>query len=53
MKKVVNLYCVNWYSNGFCYRTTMNCKWEDVQRLRRVAKSLGETITYEKYDQLK
>lgn len=52
MKKVVNLYWVNWYYKGYCYRSTSNCKWEDVQRLRRVAKLLGEKITYEKYDEI-
>lgn len=44
MKKI---YAVNWYSNGFCYRTTTKCDWEDVKRFRKIAKCLGETIKYE------
>lgn len=50
MKKVVNLYWVDWYKDGFCYRSTSNCKWEDVLKCKKVAKMLGEKITYEKYD---
>jgi len=41
------IYAVNWYCNGICYRTTTNCDWDDVKRLRRVAKDIGDTITYE------
>jgi hypothetical protein len=41
------IYSVNWYSNGFCYRTTTGCEWEDVKRFRKIAKTIGETITYE------
>jgi hypothetical protein len=41
------IYAVNWYCNGYCYRTTTECTWDDVKELRKVAKSLGETITYE------
>jgi hypothetical protein len=52
MKKVVNLYWVDWYKDGFCYRSTSNCKWEDVLNCKRVAKRLGEKITYEKYDKI-
>lgn len=44
------IYAVNWYCNGFCYRTTVNLEWEDVKRLRRVAKDIGDTITYEVMD---
>ena len=48
--KKVKYYSVNWYtSSGFCYRTTFNCTWEAVKECRKIAKSLGETITYE-YD---
>lgn len=43
-----NLYWVDVYSNGFCYRSVSNCTWEDVKELRKVAKLLGETIKYEK-----
>lgn len=41
------IYSVNWYSNGFCYRTTTGCDWEDVKRFRKIAKTIGETISYE------
>lgn len=47
---IEKIYAVNWYNNGFCYRTTTGCKWDDVKRLRRTAKALGETITYEVID---
>lgn len=43
-----NSYTVNWYINGFCYRTTVGCDWDAVKRFRRLAKVLGETIKYEK-----
>ena len=41
------MYAVNWYCNGFCYRTTTGCDWEVVKHLRKAAKAIGETITYE------
>lgn len=43
-----NLYWVNIYRNGFCYRSVHSCTWEQVKELRRNAKMLGETISYEK-----
>ena len=51
-KKVVKtkIYSVDWYRNGFCYRTTMGCTWEDVKQCKRTAKLLGEKIEYEHYD---
>jgi hypothetical protein len=51
-KKVIKtkIYSVDWIRNGFCYRTTMGCTWEDVKNCRRTAKLLGETIKYEHYD---
>jgi hypothetical protein len=51
-KKVVKtkIYSVDWIRNGFCYRTTMECTWEDVKQCKRTAKLLGETIKYEHYD---
>ena len=52
-KKIVRktkIYSVDWFYNGFCYRTTMGCKWEDVKECKRVAKLLGEEIKYEHYD---
>ena len=41
------IYAVNWYCNGYCYRTTTELDWEDVKRLRKVAKDIGDTMTYE------
>lgn len=52
-KKIVKktkIYSVDWIRNGFCYRTTMGCTWEDVKAYRRTAKLLGEKIKYEHYD---
>lgn len=48
-KKVVKvrIYTVNWYSNGFCYRTTRGCDMDAVKNCKRTAKLLGETIKYE------
>lgn len=48
-KKVVKvrIYKVNWYSNGFCYRTTRGCDMDAVKNCKRTAKLLGETIKYE------
>lgn len=48
-KKVikVRIYTVNWYSNGFCYRTTRGCDMDAVKNCKRTAKLLGETIKYE------
>ena len=51
MKKVIKkkrkIYDVNWYCNGFCYRTTRGCDWETVKECRRIARLLGEKIEYE------
>lgn len=43
----VKYYTVDWYSNGFCYRTTRGCDMEAVKDCKRTAKLLGETIKYE------
>lgn len=43
-----NVYWVNWYRNGFCYRSTSDVDWKGVQKFKKLAKELGETITYEK-----
>ena len=39
-------YDVDWVRNGFCYRTTRNCTFEQVKECRRIAKLLGEKIEY-------
>ena len=44
------IYSVDWYNNGFCYRTTTGCTWEQVQDCRRTARMLGEKIRYEVTD---
>ena len=47
IKKTVKIYAVDWYYNGYCYRTTTGCTWADVQDLRRQAKAIGETVKWE------
>lgn len=47
IKKTVNIYAVDWYYNGYNYRTTTGCTWKDVQELRRQAKAIGETVKWE------
>ena len=52
MKKIVRsgknivrktkIYSVDWLRDGFCYRTTIECKWEDVLECKKVARVLGE-----------
>lgn len=44
------IYSVDWYYNGFCYRTTTGCTWEQVQDFKRTAKLLGEKIKYHVID---
>lgn len=51
-KKIVRktkIYSVDWIRNGFCYRTTTECTWQDVLDCKRTAKLLGEKIEYEYY----
>ena len=50
IKHKTKIYSVDWICNGFCYRTTMGCTWEDVKKYKRTAKLLGEKIEYEHYD---
>lgn len=45
-KKTVKIYAVDWYYEGYNYRTTTGCTWEDVQDLRRQAKAIGETVKW-------
>lgn len=48
MGRAKKLYWVNWYtSGGYCYRSTSNVDWDGVRHFKKVAKMLGETITYE------
>lgn len=42
------LYWVNWYRNGFCYRSTHSVPRSKIKELRMLAKQLGETIKIEK-----
>ena len=44
------IYSVDWYYNGFCYRTTTGCTWEHVLEFKRTAKLLGEKIKYQVID---
>lgn len=48
-KRKVKIYWVDWYRNGYCYRSTSECRWEDVIDCKRTAKLLGEKIKYECY----
>lgn len=50
IKHKIKIYSVDWIRNGFCYRTTTRCKWEDVLECKRTAKLLGEKIKYQHYD---
>ena len=50
IKRKAKIYSVDWIRNGFCYRTTMGCTWQDVLECKRTAKLLGETIKYEHYN---
>lgn len=43
-----NLYWVDWYRNGFCYRSVHSVDWEQVKEMKQLAKVLGETIKYSK-----
>ena len=47
-KKVIKtkIYSVDCIRNGFCYCTHTECTWEDVKRLKEIAKLLGERIKY-------
>lgn len=45
--KTEKYYTVNWYSNDFCYRTTVHVPGSRVKELRQIAKMLGETIKTE------
>ena len=49
-KKKVKLYWVDWYRGDWCYRSTSNCRWDDVLECKRRAKQLGERIEYSHYD---
>lgn len=44
-------YTVNWYRNGFCYRTTVNVPYENLKDCRCTAKLLGEKIEIEKQNE--
>lgn len=41
-------YWVDWYRNGFCYRSTHGVTIEQVREMKKLAKLLGETIKYER-----
>lgn len=46
MAKRQKIYAVDWYRNGYCYRTTLNCTWDDVKYFKQVAKCTGDTIKH-------
>ncbi len=48
MKSMKKTYLVRWFlDNGFEYKATSGCHWEDVLKCRKLARALGETIKYE------
>ena len=47
MKKE-NTYWVDWYRDGFCYRSSHGVSFEQVKEMKQLAKYLGETIKYYK-----
>lgn len=47
MARPKKLYYVNWLRNGFCYRTTHSVPREELAKLKRIAKALGETLKIE------
>ena len=44
---VNQLYWVDWYMDGFCYRSTHSVPKNKIKELRKLAKHLGETIKIE------
>lgn len=48
MTKKVTTYWVDWYRDGWNYRSTHGVTWEQVKEMKKLAKTLGETIKYEK-----
>lgn len=44
MRKGYWLYDINWLTNGFCYRTSLNLTKEDLDNARKTARLLGEKI---------
>lgn len=47
MAKKKKLYWVNWYRNGYCYRSTSDVDWDGVREFKKLAREWGETIDYE------
>ena len=41
-RKLYDVDCIN--ESGRCYATHCNCTWDGVQRYKKLAKMLGETI---------
>lgn len=46
--KTQNTYWVDWYRDGWNYRSTHGATWEQVKEMKKLAKVLGETVKYEK-----
>ena len=47
MKKE-QLYWVDWYRDGFCYRSTHSITKEQLKEIKKQAKYYGDTIKVEK-----
>ena len=41
------LYTIHWYRGDWCYRTTMGCPWAHVLEMKKLARTLGDTIKHE------
>lgn len=44
MVRKKKMYFVDWYRNGFCYKTTSNCPYSYVKECRKLARELGEKV---------
>ena len=42
------LYWVDWYRDGYCYRSSHSVSKEELKECRRMAKMLGEKLVIEK-----
>jgi hypothetical protein len=47
MSKAEKKYWVNWYKDGFCYRSTHSVPKSEIKEMRKLAKMLGEKIEVE------
>jgi hypothetical protein len=48
MAQKIQLYWVDWYRDGFCYRSTHSVTKEQVKEMRKLAKLYGDVLKVEK-----